>query len=44
MNKFEAAELEVITLEDDVVVASCDSVGCPANSCLCNQNLVPDYR
>ena len=45
MKKFEEAELEVITFEEDVVVASscpekCWVVGCPANSCQCNKHMV----
>ena len=40
MKEFNAAQLEVVTFEEDVVVASCLTVICPANSCQCNQHIV----
>ena len=38
MKSFEEAELEVIMFEEDIVVASCQVVTCPANSCSCVNN------
>ena len=39
MKDFEPAELEVVTFDVDIVVASCLVVTCPANSCQCNKNM-----
>ena len=38
MKNFEEAELEIIIFEEDIVVASCHKVTCPANSCSCVDN------